>query len=133
MVFQPTQVAVLLLLAVVVACVAWTVTHEEIFREIREAAKQLSEHGPWFLRKFFYVFTCEYCFSHYVTLAILALTNFKLLLNDWRGYVLAFFAIVWISNQYMGIYDRLRLTIKSERVEVETQEEVRDKMKTGRG
>jgi hypothetical protein len=33
----------------------------------------------------------------------------------------------------MGIYNRLRLTIRSERVEIETQEEVRDKISNGTG
>jgi hypothetical protein len=61
------------------------------------------------------------------------LTNYKLLYADWRGYVVAGFALVWISNHYMGIYNRLRLTIRSDRVEIETQEEVRDKISNGTG
>jgi hypothetical protein len=56
-----------------------------------------------FRRKFFYLFTCEYCFSHYVAAAALLLTRFKLLFDDWRGYLLAFFALVWVANQYMSI------------------------------
>ena len=36
-------------------------------------------------RKFFYLFTCEYCFSHYVTVFFLILTRYRLLLDDWRG------------------------------------------------
>jgi len=122
MLFQISQFATLLLLAIVVACVAWTVTHEEIFREVRDAAKRRSENSPWYLKKFFYVFTCEYCFSHYVTLAVLVLTHFKLLSNDWRGYVLAFFSIVWIANQYMSLYNRLRLDIKTTNLEGEIKE-----------
>jgi hypothetical protein len=132
--FDTQQIVRLFVLSIPIACVAWTVTHEEVLREPREYCRRKSQNSRNILtRKFFYLFTCEYCFSHYVALAFLALTNYKLLYVDWRGYVVAEFALVWISNQYMGIYDRLRLTIKSERVEVETQEEVRDKMKTGRG
>jgi hypothetical protein len=119
MTFSLAQVGVLLLLAMVVACVSWTVTHEEIFREVREKFRRLSSEGPWFLRKFCYVFTCEYCFSHYVAIALLMLTRFKLLVNDWRGYVLAFFAVVWIANQYMSLYNRLRLDIKTTNLEGE--------------
>ena len=108
-----------------------TVTHEEVLREPRDYCRRKSQDSQSLpARKFFYLFTCEYCFSHYVALAFLVLTNYKLLYSDWRGYVVAEFALVWISNQYMGIYDRLRLTIKSERVEIETQEEVRHKLKT---
>src|SRR6476619_4066770 len=57
----------LLILAIPIACVAWTVTHEEVFREPREYCVERSRRAPRLLeRKFFYLFTCEYCFSHYV-------------------------------------------------------------------
>jgi len=46
---------------------AWTVTHEEVFREPREYCLQRSQKCRRLLqRKFFYLFTCEYCFSHYM-------------------------------------------------------------------
>jgi hypothetical protein len=118
------QVAWLFLLAIPIACVAWTVTHEEVFREPREYCKDRSQHSPSpYRRKFFYLFTCEYCFSHYVTIFFLAVTRYKLLFTDWRGYLLALFALVWVANQYMSIYNRLRLDIKHERVEIEEKEE----------
>jgi hypothetical protein len=118
------QVAWLFLLAIPIACVAWTVTHEEVFREPREYCKDRSEHSPSpYRRKFFYLFTCEYCFSHYVTIFFLAVTRYKLLFTDWRGYLLALFALVWVANQYMSIYNRLRLDIKHERVEIKEKEE----------
>jgi hypothetical protein len=70
-------------LALPVACVAWTVTHEEIFREPREYCVERSQNAKSLLaRKFFYLFTCEYCFSHYVTFFFLWLTGYKLLLDD---------------------------------------------------
>jgi hypothetical protein len=68
------------------------VTHEEVFREQREYCKRRSEGcRRWYERKFFYLFTCEYCFSHYIAAAFLIITRFKLLFPDWRGYVIAFF------------------------------------------
>ena len=124
------QFVALFVLSIPVACVVWTVTHEEVLREPREYCQRKSENSRSLLaRKFFYLFTCEYCFSYYIAVVFLALTRYKLLYDDWRGYVMAEFALVWISNHYMGIYNRLRLTIKSERVEIETREEVRDKVK----
>ena len=83
-------------------------------------------------RKFFYIFTCEYCFSHWVTLAFLALTGFRLLYDDWRGYVIGGFTLVWLANHYMSLFGRLRLGIKSERIEVSLKEELRDKVSNGR-
>ena len=113
----------LFILAIPIACVAWTVTHEELFREPRDYCLHRSQTcRRWFERKVFYVFTCEYCFSHYVTIVFLAITRFKLLYEDWRGYLIAFFALVWIANIYMSIFGRLRLDIKSERVEIEQKE-----------
>jgi hypothetical protein len=65
-------------------------------------------------RKFFYLFTCEYCFSHYVTALVLIITRFTLLYQGWRGYVMAEFALVWLANIYMSFFNRLRLDIKQE-------------------
>ncbi len=128
------QIIWLFLLAIPIACVAWTVTHEEVFREPREYCERKSRTCRSLLqRKFFYLFTCEYCFSHYVTIFFLILTRYKLLLDDWRGYVIAWFALVWVANQYMSVYNRLRLDIKSERVEIENKEkEVDDKEQSAR-
>lgn len=70
-------------------------------------------------RKFFYLFTCEYCFSHYVTIFFLIITGYQLLLTDWRGYLIAGFALVWIANFYMSIFAFLRQSIKLEKTEIE--------------
>ena len=119
-----TQIVWLFILPIPVACVAWTVTHEEIFREPREYCLAASKRRPrWYQRKFFYVFTCEYCFSHYVTALFLAGTGFQLLLPGWRGYVLAWFGVVWIANQYMSLYGRLRLDIREEQMEIKEKEQ----------
>jgi hypothetical protein len=121
------QIVTLLLIAIPVACVAWTVTHEEVFREPREfCARKSDACRRWYERKFFYLFTCEYCFSHYVTIFFLFVTRYKLLYEDWRGYLLALFALVWVANQYMSLYNRLRLDIKSERIETEIKEKIAD-------
>jgi hypothetical protein len=117
------QVAWLLILGVPIACVAWTVTHEEVFREPRQyCQRECGRARSILVRKFFYLFTCEYCFSHYVTAGFLLLTRFRLLFQDWRGYILSFFALVWVANQYMSIYNRLRLDIKHEQVEIKAEE-----------
>ncbi len=109
------QIVHLFLLAIPIACIAWTVTHEEVFREPREYCVGKSKNcRSLFQRKFFYLFTCEYCFSHWVTILLLLLTGFRLLIDDWRGYVLAFFTIPWIANQFMSVYRRLRIGIKHE-------------------
>lgn len=115
------------ILALPVACIAWTVTKEEIFREPRAYFIAKSKNSRRIIvRKFFYMFTCEYCFSHYVTILILAITEFTVLYHDWRGYLIAGFAIVWIANIYMSLYNIIRIDLKKEKI-ITQQEE--DKMK----
>jgi len=117
----------LLILALTVACVSWTITHEEIFREPREFCKRKSENCRRLIeRKFFYLFTCEFCFSHYISAFFIWITGYKLLFDGWRGYMIAWFALVWMANQYMSIFGRLRLELKRQRVEIE---EVQEEMK----
>ena len=114
------QILALFILAIPIASIAWTVTHEEIFREPRDwCAAKSQKCRTLFERKIFYIMTCEYCFSHYVTIAFLLLTRYKLLYPDWRGYLISGFSLVWVANLYMGIFGRLRLEIKRERVEIE--------------
>ncbi|MBC7399253.1 MAG: hypothetical protein H7289_04850 [Mucilaginibacter sp.] len=119
-----TQVAWLFLLAIPVACIAWTVTHEEIFKEPHDyCVKQSKQQKTLLARKFFYLFTCEYCFSHYVTIFILILTSYQFLMDDWRGYLLAGFSIVWVANIYMGLFGLIRIDLKKERLEAQEEEE----------
>ncbi len=123
-----TQVAWLFLLAIPIACIAWTVTHEEVFREPREYCIRQSKQKRSLLgRKFFYLFTCEYCFSHYVTIFFLILTSYKFLMDDWRGYLMAGFSLVWIANVYMSLFGLIRIDMKKERLEAQQKEEQLDK------
>jgi hypothetical protein len=123
------EFGVLLLLAMPVACVSWTITHEEVFREPREYCKNKAERcRPMLARKFFYLFTCEYCFSHYVAAFFLLITRFTLVYAGWRGYLIGWFALVWMANIYMSAFNRLRLDIKHEHVSIATDEAVKEKV-----
>jgi hypothetical protein len=115
----------LFVLAMPIAAIAWTITHEEVFKELHDycAARSRSARSLA-VRKLFYLFTCEFCFSHWVTLAVLAMTRFTLIYDDWRGFVVSFFSLVWVANHYMSLFGRLRLGIKSERVDISLKENV---------
>ena len=118
------QVAWLLILPIPIASISWTVTHEEIFREMRDYCTDRSQACRTLLeRKFFYILTCEYCFSHWVTLGFVVMTGFRLLLDDWRGYVIGYFALTAVANLYMSLYGRLRVDIKAENVQIEAVQE----------
>ncbi len=111
------QIFYLVGLSLAVASIAWTVTQEEIFAEPRSyCADQSKKAQNLLVRKFFYVFTCEYCFSHWVTLFILLITGFRFLYDDFRGYFLAFFVMPWLANQWMSLYRRVRVEIKYENI-----------------
>lgn len=121
----------LFVLAIPVACIAWTVTKEEIFLEIRTFCAEHSKTSNNIIkRKFFYVFTCEYCFSHYVTLIVLIVTKYTLLYPGWRGYLIAGFSIVWIANIYMSLYNLIRIDLKKEKIIADKVELERKKIST---
>ncbi len=118
----------LIVLALPVAAASWTVTHEELFREFQSYCLDRSQSAQSLpLRKFFYLFTCEYCFSHYVSAAVLLMTGFHLLYADWRGSIIAWLALVWVANHLISIYGRLRLGIRSERLEIGLKEAVSER------
>ncbi len=122
------QMTWLFSLAIPIACIAWTVTHEEIFKEPKNYCVKRSQQGTYLLeRKFFYLFTCEYCFSHYVVILFLFLTDFKMLMDNWSGYIIAGFSLVWIANIYMSLFALIRQSIKKEKVEIEIMEKKVDK------
>jgi hypothetical protein len=111
----------LAVLSLPVACVSWTVCREEILREPREWLENKSQSSrSWWATKFFYVWTCEYCFSHYVAGAIVLATHFHLLLADWRGVFIAWLSLVAVSNLLMSIYSRVRVEIHKDQQEIKT-------------
>ena len=117
------QITYLFIIAIPIACVAWTVTHEEVFREPREFCIDKSKTcKTMFQRKFFYLFTCEYCFSHYVTILFLFITKFQLLFDGWRGYLISMFALVWIANVYMSLFGFIRVGMKKEKMDADIEE-----------
>ena len=117
------QIIKLLIIALPIACVSWTWTHEELFKEAREFLKSLANEKHSFVRrKFMYVLFCEYCFSFYVTATFLIITRFQLLYSGWRGYLIAELALVWIANLYMNIHFALRIDILKKGAEAKVEE-----------
>ena len=114
------QLLWLFILPIPIACIVWTVTNEEIFREPRTYCIERSRncHNS-FKRKFFYLFTCEYCFSHYISLFFIWVTDFKLLTINWTGYLISIFALVWMANIYMSLFALLRQEIKKDKSEID--------------
>ena len=80
------EVLYLFILAIPIACISWTFTHEELFRELHEFFVGITKKNRYLLvRKFFFLLTCEYCFSHYVTILAIWFTDYHLLLSNWKG------------------------------------------------
>ena len=117
------QIVWLFILAIPIASISWTVTHEEVFREPREYCRERSETARSLLaRKFFYLFTCEYCFSHYVAAFFLIITGYQLLCPDWRGYLIAFFSLPFVANAYIGLFGQVKLGVRKDRAEIKSIE-----------
>ena len=60
---------------------------------------------------------------------MLFFTGYKLLLDDWRGYIIAGFSLVWIVNIYMSLFGFIRLDIRVEKLEANRNEEALSKQK----
>jgi len=126
----PLEVLSLFIIALPVASLTWAVTHEEVVREFRDFSLSKSKTCRHILeRKFFYIFTCEYCFSHYVTAVFLIILRYKLLFPDWRGYLIAGFSLVWVANIYIGVFGRIRLDLRKERVEIAVEDAASSRIK----
>ena len=118
------QIVALFILAIPIACVAWTITHEEVFREPRDYCIRQSENSrnPY-KRKFFYLFTLRILLQPLRNRYLPLHHSVQAAYNDWRGYLIGGFALVWVANQYMSLFGRLRLDIKRERVEIKEVEQ----------
>lgn len=128
------QLAGLFVLSLAIASVSWTVTEEELFRDLREYCERRVQcaENVW-KRKLFYLFTCHYCFSHYVAALFIAITGYRLVASNWAGYVVGLFALVWVSNFYMSVYAWLRQQYKTQKFEAKVVEhEVKNKIEPPR-
>lgn len=117
------QLLAVVALALPVACVSWTFTKEEIFKELREwLCKKLKNRAGWICEKITYLITCHYCFSHWITALILIAYPVKLAAENWFGYITAGFAIVWVANFYLTMFNILRVFLKLLRAKADRAE-----------
>jgi hypothetical protein len=58
---------------------------------------------------------------------MLFITQYKLLLDDWRGYLIAGFALVFVANVYMSLFALIRIDLKKVRIEANVLEEKANK------
>jgi len=117
------EILALFIIALPIATIAWTITHEELFKEFHDSCIEKSKSCQrLYERKFFYLFTCEFCFSHYVTALFLIITRYKLLFPDWRGYLISGFSLVWVANIYIALFTLLRLDLRKERIQIDSTE-----------
>ena len=54
---------------------------------------------------------------------MLIMTKYTLLYDGWRGYLIAGFSIVWISNVYMSIYNLIRIDLKKNKLIAKKEEQ----------
>ena len=113
-----SQIAFAFILSVPVACISWTIAQEEFFQEMRNylVDYQARHRRSWWRRKLAYLPTCPYCLSHYVAGGLVGLLQFKMLADDWRGYVVSLFTLVLIANVYITVYHLLRAGLRYTRL-----------------
>jgi hypothetical protein len=103
----------MILLALVVACITWTITNEEIFRELRDVLRAYAhdDRVAFWKRKLAYLPTCQYCFSHWIAVGVLWMKGFNLY-SGWSGYFLTLFVIVALANGIMTVYELFRQFVR---------------------
>jgi len=120
-------------IAAAVAVIAWTQAKEEITRELRQWLQFQTETGRNILvRKLAYMFTCEFCFSFWVSLLALVVFRHRVAYDDWRGVVLAQFVTWAIANVYMTGYSMFRTDIRKDQIEIKKEESKVDRRRDGR-
>jgi hypothetical protein len=58
-----------------------------------------------------------------VTIGLLIITHFTMIFDDWRGYLISGFSLVWIANVYMSLYNLIRIDIKKEKTIIKEKEQ----------
>lgn len=129
-----TQFATLCLLALPVACVSWTVTNEEIFKEFRDRLKSIcSKSNSLIIKKLCYLPTCHYCFSHYVAGVFTWFADFRFLSDRQDvGYCLSLFSLVLVANVYLTLYNILRVILRWSKALADEREEIVGQLKEQR-
>ena len=59
---------------------------------------------------------------------MLIITNFNLLFTDWRGYLIAGFALVFVANVYMSLFALVRIDLKKVRLEADLEEHKKEEI-----
>lgn len=84
-----------LLISLVTMCIVHTVTHERIFKPLRD---RLGGKETW--RG--YLISCPYCFSHWVAFILVPLFGFRLLVIPWEWGV-ANAILEWFFNSILVV------------------------------
>jgi hypothetical protein len=125
-------------LAAPVAILARALATEEIGREAREfcAAQQAccqerrrsSDAGKircaadFLLQKLFYMPTCEFCSSFWVSLIVVLIAEYRIHFDDWRGVALACFVVMGLANVYLSVFTQIRVDSRKDRAVAEDLE-----------
>jgi hypothetical protein len=54
---------------------------------------------------------------------MLIITHFTMIFDDWRGYLISGFSLVWIANIYMSLYIMVRTDIKKDKTIIKEKEQ----------
>ena len=109
------NINMLLCLSIAVAVAARTVTKEEVFVEFRNWCHSRCKDNKLSLpmRKICYLFTCQYCFSHWVAGLLVLTTGWTCFLPKPFGWVIGWLSLVGIANIYLVGYEAATLGVKA--------------------
>jgi len=120
-----------LILAIPTACVAWTISETEVFRDAREALARWAQARnvgdcrgwrKWIRCKLSYLPTCYYCTAHWVGLLFFACHPFALLSDGLRGAIIGYFTQIGLAVVYLSAFHVLRVQIRKSQAEANLTE-----------
>jgi len=118
-------------LAIPTACVAWSISETEVFRDVRQSLARWAEsrnagdcHGwqKWVRCKISYLPTCYYCTAHWIGLLFFVCHPFTLLSEGIRGGIIAYFSQVALAIVYLSAFHVLRVQIRKTKAEADLAE-----------
>lgn len=102
------------LISLAVFSVSWTVTQEEIFKDFRQVLKDFAcrRKNSWLCQKLAYLPTCVWCFSHWVAILAVIVSDSKLVTSTCTGYVFSILVMVVLANVYATVYHTSRVLLR---------------------
>lgn len=110
----------ILVLGLIVSSISWNVTQEELFKDFRDWICAWSKNKSLAHKKCAYLFTCYYCFAHYVALGVYLMFNEPV----YDSHIIGYFCLLVCAHVELTLFNLLRVVLRWIRAKANTQEAI---------